>query len=212
MKEIYFTSENIREKAKDMLFEAEKYVKARKYNVDFLKTALLVLDMQDFFLKNNSHAFIPSSYAIIPQIQKLIENFKNKKRPIIFTKHLNTTQNADMMDFWWKDILKAENPQSSITKDLNTENAIIIEKNQYDAFYNTDLERILRQNNVEQIFITGVMTHLCCETTTRSAFVRGFQPFFVIDATATYNEAFHRASVLNLSHGFACPCLTEEIL
>ncbi|MFA6989003.1 MAG: isochorismatase family protein [Candidatus Gastranaerophilaceae bacterium] len=212
MKEIYFTPENIQEKAKNMLFDVEKYVKIRKHNFNFRQTALIILDMQDFFLKNDSHAFIPSSPAIIPQIQKLIENFKNKKRPIIFTKHLNTAQNVGMMDVWWKDILKEENSKSGITKDLNTEDAIIIEKNQYDAFYNTELENVLRQNNVEQVIITGVMTHLCCETTARSAFVRGFIPFFAIDATATYNETFHRASLLNLSHGFAIPALTEEFL
>jgi isochorismate hydrolase len=56
------------------------------------------------------------------------------------------------------------------------------------------------------------MTHLCCETTARSAFMRGLQVFIAVDGTATYSEAFHRASLLNLSHGFALPVLVDEIL
>jgi len=60
--------------------------------------------------------------------------------------------------------------------------------------------------------VTGVMTHLCCETTARSAFMRGFDVFFAIDGTATYTEALHRAALLNLAHGFTLPVLTEEIL
>jgi isochorismate hydrolase len=56
------------------------------------------------------------------------------------------------------------------------------------------------------------MTHLCCETTARSAFVRGFEVFFTIDGTATYNQGFHLGTLVNLSHGFATPVLASEIL
>ena len=59
--------------------------------------------------------------------------------------------------------------------------------------------------------IAGVLTHLCCETTARSAFVRGFKVFFTVDGTATYYEDFHRATLLNLSHGFAVPVLVDDI-
>jgi isochorismate hydrolase len=45
-----------------------------------------------------------------------------------------------------------------------------------------------------------------------SAFQRGFEVYFLVDGTATYSEQFHRATLLNLSHGFAVPVLTSEIL
>jgi len=60
--------------------------------------------------------------------------------------------------------------------------------------------------------VCGVMTHLCCETTARSAFIRGFKTYFTIDGTATYNEQFHMASLINLSHGFAIPVLIDDIV
>jgi isochorismate hydrolase len=56
------------------------------------------------------------------------------------------------------------------------------------------------------------MTHLCCETTARSAFMRGFEVFFTIDGTATYNEEHHWAALLNLAHGFATPVLVDEVV
>jgi len=56
------------------------------------------------------------------------------------------------------------------------------------------------------------MTHLCCESSARSAFMRGFEVLFTIDGTATYREDFHRAAILNLAHGFAHPVLTGEII
>ena len=102
-----------------------------------------------------------------------------------------------------------ENPLSQITPELDA--GYTIEKTQYDAFYQTALEDLLKEKGITQVVITGVMTHLCCETTARSAFMRGFTVFFPIDGTATYNEDFHRSTLLNLSHGFAIPALIEEL-
>ena len=85
-------------------------------------------------------------------------------------------------------------------------------KGHYDAFYETSLENVLQAGDVTQVVITGLMTHLCCETTARSAFMRGYEVFLAIDGTATYTEAFHRAALLNLAHGFVMPMLVEEIL
>ncbi|OGI03533.1 MAG: hypothetical protein A2Y25_10835 [Candidatus Melainabacteria bacterium GWF2_37_15] len=170
--------------------------------------ALLVLDMQEFFANPDSHAYIPSFNAIVPEISTLIQAFEKNNLPVIFTKHINTEENAGLMGTWWRDIIK----EDSIINDFNTSGHVVIEKSQYDAFYNTELENILNSLNIKNLVITGVMTHLCCETTARSAFVRGFNSFFVIDGTATYNERFHRNTVYNLSHGFSVPIMAEELL
>jgi isochorismate hydrolase len=116
------------------------------------------------------------------------------------------------MGRWWRDLIKQDEERSLITREFDTNQATTILKNQYDAFYGTDLENILRREGITQVVITGVMTHLCCETTARSAFMRGFEVFFTVDGTATYNEEFHRATLLNLAHGFAVPVLMEELL
>ncbi len=176
------------------------------------RAALLVLDMQSYFLSKSSHAFIPSAAAILPNIQNLIQAFAARGRPIVFTRHTNTPADAGPMARWWKDLIAPDSLMSKIVPELDATKGIIIEKHQYDAFYQTELEQILHAQNVQQVLITGVMTHLCCETTARSAFTRGFDVFFAIDSMATYTEAFHRATVLNLAHGFALPVLTEEIL
>ncbi len=64
----------------------------------------------------------------------------------------------------------------------------------------------------EQLLITGVTTHLCCESTARSAFVRGFAVFIAIDGTATLNRELHVASLRALALGFARPVLGAELL
>lgn len=210
VKERYFSSITIDIQAAQMLTQASS--RPRELALIPEQCGLLVLDMQDYFLSPESHAFIPSAAAIIPGVQNLIDAFSQHNCPIFFTQHINTPENAAMMTNWWREIITAENPFSAITAQLDTSSGAVLQKPQYDAFYQTDLEERLSSLAVRQLVICGVMTHLCCETTARAAFVRGFEVIFPVDSTATYNAAFHLATLTNLAHGFAHLCLIADIL
>jgi nicotinamidase-related amidase len=206
MEERYLTPEAIQR----MLQKVEKYRRNTVFRPEH--SALLIIDMQEYFSKSSSHAYIANTQIIIPGINKLIKAYSKKDLPIIVTRHLNSPQNAKLLAKWWADLIMEENPLSEITEELDISKGIIIKKSQYDAFYETDLEDILRKKDVTKVVICGVMTNLCCETTARSAFVRGFEVFFTIDGTATQNEEFHMATLLNLSYGFAIPVPVKEVL
>ena len=212
-KEQYFTLDTIQEKAQDFLDSVES---SRRRHADIVfqprKAALLVLDMQDYFLQESSHAFVPSAPAIVPEISKLIGAFSDAGYPVIATRHTNTIENAGMMAKWWRDLINPYIAYSHYIKPVKSQKTININKTQYDAFLNTPLEKQLHQRKIDQVVICGVMTHLCCETTARSAFMHGFEVFFTMDGTATYNEELHRATLLTLSHGFAVPMLVGELL
>lgn len=210
MKHAYYTADNLRDKARGLFTTYTANQPNRSYFVP-IKSALLVLDMQSYFLDSASHAFVPSAPAIIPVIHTLIDSYKQKFLPVIFTRHINTPNNAGLMAKWWRDMIQADKPHSEIIPELDTSDAAVILKNQYDAFYGTALQELLDQFEVEQLVICGVLTHLCCETTARAAFMRGYEVFFSIDGTATYNEEYQRATLLNLSHGFATLILAQDI-
>ncbi|MCS7010611.1 MAG: cysteine hydrolase, partial [Anaerolineales bacterium] len=165
-----------------------------------------------YFLTPSSHAFIPSAPAVLPGLNRLIRAYSQRGLPVFLSRHLNTPENAGLMASWWRELITPANPLSELDPRLEREGSIELQKTRYDAFFDTPLETLLRERGVEQVVIGGVMTHLCCETTARSAFMRGFQVFFLVDGTATYTEAFHRASLLTLTHGFAVPVLVGDIL
>ncbi len=211
-KEEYFSSKTIFSESGKIRNLVEKNTKKKVFQIKKKNIALLVTDMQNYFLDPNSHAFIPSSKAIIKNINCLIEVFQKHKLPVIFSKHINNSENAAMMKKWWNDLIPEKNYISEISEKLNTKNVAIIEKHQYDAFHNTTLEEILHEKNIQQLVITGVMTNLCCETTARSAFCKGFEVFLPIDATSTYNYSFHLATIQNLAFGFTPAILTGELI
>ena len=178
---------------------------------DVSRSALLILDMQGYFLSPLSHAYILSAPAIIPNILSLIKNFTDANRPIIFSQHINSVNLSGMMEFWWKDLITSDSNQAQIIDNFNIDQGIILIKKHYDAFLETELDKLLMLNDVSSIVICGVMTNLCCETTARAAFMHNYKVFFTIDGTATYNRKFHEATILNLAHGFSRPVLCSEL-
>ena len=175
------------------------------------KAALLVIDAQDYFTNPKSHAFVPSSKPLIDHINRLVVAFKNAGRPVIFTRHIDVDPD-NLMSRWWSDRIEETNPMSGLNAKLDTGYGETIIKHQYDAFLNTDLEKMLRAAKTEQVVITGVVAHICCETTARSAFMRNFETFFVTDCTASYEPKHHEATIFNLAHAFAIPVDHKELL
>ncbi len=175
--------------------------------------ALLILDVQDFFLKSESHAFVPSAFSIIDNVNTLASAFRERGRPVIFTKHIVREGREGVAKFWWGDLLDENHPHVGFSSDMNIdEKDLILEKDRYSAFCATDLEEILHKMGVEQLIIAGVTTHLCVESTARDGFMRDLLNWVVVDATADWNEDYHVNSLKATSHGFSSLVKTGGVL
>ena len=212
MKELYYTDASINLQARHFLQVLTDLQSRRSFQINSNEVALLLIDCQKFFLDKSSPAFIPSAPAIIDNLVQLQELCLESGIKVIHTRHIDESRQDNMMLKWWGNLLSFDNPLSELIGELSSDNVTIINKSQYDSFYNTTLDSILRKNNIKQLIICGVMTHLCCETTARVAFTRGYEVFFTIDGTATQTSDFHSATLLNLAHGVATPVLVRELL
>jgi nicotinamidase-related amidase len=61
---------------------------------------------------------------------------------------------------------------------------LVVAKPRYSAFYGTDLEAILRSKGIDTLIISGTVTNVCCESTTRDAFSRDDKVIFLSDGNA----------------------------
>ncbi len=65
---------------------------------------------------------------------------------------------------------------------------IVIEKNTYDAFFNTHLDDILREKNVKSVIVAGVSTDICVLHTVCHAFMLGYETIVVKECTDSIKE------------------------
>ncbi|MFO8050234.1 MAG: isochorismatase family cysteine hydrolase [Thermoplasmatota archaeon] len=191
--ELYLTKDNTGNKAEEWLSIIDR---KRKWKSAPKKTLLLVLDMQRFFLEPESHAYVPSGRAMIPRLREFIGGFHG---PVIFTKHVKGSS-GNLMREWWRDIPEGE--LSEIVPELAPLAETIIEKEHYSAFHGTELDSMLSSQGIDSVLISGVLTDLCCESTARGAFMRGYRTYFIADLTATATEERHISTLKVISNAF----------
>jgi isochorismate hydrolase len=170
------------------------------------KCALLIIDMQNYFL--------PMASPILGNVLSIVEACRSKKVKTIFTRHghRDIEKDGGMLVEWWGDCILFGTREWEIVDSLTpSETDPVIDKSRYSAFFGTGLDELLKTGGIEELIITGVMTNCCCETTARDAFVRDYRVFFVSDATATVNEELHLATLKNMAFAVAHVLDTESL-
>ncbi|HHS14348.1 MAG TPA: cysteine hydrolase [bacterium] len=203
--ESYVTSENLETKTREWL-ERIRPFNQHEMQLNTKAAALLVIDMQRFFLDPESLTFTCGGAAVLENVKRLIGAFRKTGRPVIYTRHVHHPDDLDagIMGWWWEGKCIEGSPESEIHSELAPlPGEKVVFKHRYSAFYNTDLETVLRCLKVEDLVVSGIMTNMCCESTARDAYYRDYRVFFPADGTGSVSEEMHLASLLNLAFGFA---------
>ncbi len=180
-----------------------------------MSTALLIVDMQKFFLSMTT--------TCLPNVLDLSSHFATHNLPRIFTQHGHTKE--ELTPPYKNQLVRRWGPDGSIAKNTpdweiipeiaehaSQDGCILVGKNTYDAFINTDLDKILREKGIERVVVCGVMTDCCCDTSARSAFNRGFETWLVDDACGTATEKQHEAGLKGFGYAFGEVMHTKDVL
>ena len=210
----YVTTETLPIKTEQWMKQIAPF-NTHKLRLECDKSAILVIDMQNYFLQPESPTFTCGGRAILGNLRELVFEFRQAGRPVIYTCHVHHPSGIDagIMKWWWQGMCLEGSPESLVNQELAPKSdEKIIYKHRYSAFYNTDLETILRCMNIRDLVISGIMTNMCCESTARDAYFRDYWVFFLADGTGSINEEMHCASLLNLAFGFASVTTCTDII
>lgn len=182
-------------------------------------SALLVLDMQNEFLTDAGQMQVWAGPAIIPYVATLIQVFRKARMPVFFTRHiclepfrhkddLLSMRSVGDIGCFLKEGAKSSEIHPSVRPFPEEP---IITKYRYSAFYDTPLDTMLRINGVESVFLAGVASNICCDSTARDAFYRGYDVFFPLDANGGLDEASHIETLRTIAMSFGTVCDTNQI-
>jgi nicotinamidase-related amidase len=212
-----FTEEEVLKLARDAYEKGEP-----NFDIEPGKCALMVIDMQDEFVKPNwSPDWVPEATNQVPRIKKLIEHCRKKNIPVIYTVYSKTHNYLDRPKTG--KFMPGRYPNLDIDSSLYyvkgkvwhelapKKNDLVIEKSSYGAFYNTPLETILKNMEKDTIIITGTLTNFCCGATARQGYERSFKIVFGSDVTAADDPEMQEPELKVLRKGFAKVLTAEEI-
>jgi len=195
--------------------------------------ALLIVDMQNDFL--HEKGFVPR-YA--REIGVPDNTFTLLLKPVPIIKNLEiffTEQNLEVIYIytaWNKDHSDVLIPLKKMKEKAFRQGALVedswgakiieeltprpeshlIMKKSYGSFFRTDLDSLLQKLGAKTLFLTGVATNFCVETTAREAVGYGYEVVMVSDATATYTEEGHLAALKVIGSGFGEVMTSEEVI
>ncbi|MFF7369848.1 cysteine hydrolase family protein [Streptomyces tricolor] len=181
------------------------------------QTALLVIDMQDEFVRPGwSPYWVPSATRMAPRLRQLIEACRAAFVPVIWTIFDDTHLGLDRpralpflphADADWR----RPGPAEVWAPMGHRPDEVLIRKPSYGAFYDTPLDTMLRNLARDTVIVTGTLTNYCCGTTARQAYERGYKVVVGSDVTATDDESRQEPELAVLRKGYALVLSAEEI-
>ena len=140
------------------------------------KTALLIIDAQQEYFAPIGKVVLPDGPKAVARIAETLRWARARRVPVFHIVHESRRPGAAFVP---------GSPALAI-HDAVTPAAgePVITKHLPGSFTNTSLESELRSLGVERVIVSGFMTQMCCDTTTREAAHRGFKVTLLSDATA----------------------------
>jgi ureidoacrylate peracid hydrolase len=189
------------------------------FTVDPRTSALVVIDMQNAFVAKGATYETPGARTMLPQLGRLLAFAREREMPVIWTQSDHSAPNSGIMlkkfptiredRYLWKG-----EPSFELYPDMPQPRAgeFRVVKHKYDAFFETNLDAILRNQGIKTVIIVGTATNVCCESTARSAFFRDYGVAFPSDCNASFDDAMHQATLKTLDMFFGRVMTTDELI
>jgi nicotinamidase-related amidase len=194
------------------------------------RTALVVVDMQRGFLDPGEAMEVPPAREIVPVIQRLLDVFRAKRLPVVFTEFVYSQSVPVLVGSLHPEHRPAPpgaprgfgRPSSSCLEGTASAETVpdlaprpdemVVRKRGYDAFSGTLLDGALRARSVTSLVVTGTMTDICVLATVTAALHRQYRVTLVEDGVATLWPEIQRAALDIIGRAYGRVVTAKEVI
>ena len=175
------------------------------------KTAFVVVDMQNYFMKPGFQGEVPMAREIVPNVNRFAAAVRGLGGHVVWIKNAtnDTRESWSVLHDWLMVPERRDRRYATMDMgheghalwpelDARPEDAQIVKK-RYSAFIqgSSELEAYLRGRGIDTLLIGGTATNVCCESTARDAMMLNFKVVMVADGLATHTDEEHNATLSN---------------
>ena len=195
--------------------------------LDPAKTALVVIDMQNYFVAPDMKGEVPMAREIVPNINRLAAATRAAGGRVAwvtnnFPDDITESWSVMMMDMFsperreaMLEHLREGGAGHPLWHELETApEDWQLYKNRFSAFIqgSSDLEARLRAEGRDTVLITGTLTNVCCESSARDAMMIGYRCVMVSDANAARFDEDHLAGLTSFWQSFGDVRTTDDVI
>jgi len=145
------------------------------------ETCVLVVDMQNDFVKPEGRLYVKGSEKVVRVIAGLLERARRAGVLIAYT--MDTHYPGDMeFEYFGEHCVKGSWGWRIVDELEPRQGDVVVEKPRFDAFYSTMLDDVLRGRGVRNIVVTGTVGHICVLASVAGAWMRGYRVYAPLDA------------------------------
>nr|WP_295467050.1 cysteine hydrolase [Mesorhizobium sp.] len=191
--------------------------------------ALLVVDMQNDFVRRGAPLEVVEARETILRIRQLIDGFRALGRPVIYTRFL--AEQSDSLMWLWSPQCQPEvkccwqgfsRRYDDAVGELHCIAVIdeltplpgdpVVDKYGYGSFHNTDLDARLKGLGVASLIVTGTVAQICVEETAREAYHHGYRTTMISDGVSSFDAELKAATLKNFAMKFGWVADSETAL
>ena len=203
---------------------------SRERSLDPRQSALLFIDVQNYFARRDGGGFSGKSAAemadcaylldqldgvAVPNMQRLQAAFRAAGIEVLYTVVENLTQDGRDRSLDYKitgfNVPKGSWDAQVLDAIAPADDEIVIPKTASSVFNATNIDYVLRNLAVGYLVIAGILTDQCVESAVRDACDKGYLVTLVTDACATHSQARHDNALEAIS-GYCRQRTTEALL
>ncbi len=177
---------------------------------EHVKYAVIVIDMLEEFVRGRLRA--EAAEAIIPSIRRLVSFARAHGVPVVYAVDSHYPGVDAEFGLWGPHAVRGS-PEARVVDELKpAEGDYVVQKRRYDAFFETDLDLLLRELGVGAVILTGIHTHICVQQTAAGAFYRGYKIIVPVDCVAAATKEWHERGLEYMRAFFGAELTTSEML
>jgi len=139
------------------------------------KTALVVVDMLNDFVRPGAPLEVPETRAILPALRRRIAKARREGELVVYVCDSHRKNDREFARMGWPPHALEGTPGAGVVSSLAPEPGdVVVEKRTYSGFHATPLHFILRRNGVRRLTLTGCVTNICILYTAADAAMRGY--------------------------------------
>ena len=168
------------------------------------RKALIVIDMLNDFLDPEGTLFLgEAGRAAIPRVSELVEEARSRGNLVVFVRDHHLPEDPEFAMF--PPHCVTESKGAEIVPEIRpAEDEAVVDKRRYSAFYATELDLLLRENQIWDIELCGVCTNICVLYTAASARNRAYRVSVHGDAVAGTTPEAHGWALSEMENTLGC--------
>ena len=181
-----------------MKAEFPQYAVQDEVCIDPARTALLVIDMQNDFVKKGGSLLVPEAEATVPAVRRLLELARASRMRVVYSQDTHRRGDPEW-DVWPEHCREGTWGWEIVAELAPAVDDTVLRTMRHDAFYGTPLDHLLRLWDIATLVICGAVANIGVQYTAGSAAVRSYAVVIPRDAISALEpfdlEAFLRQTV-----------------